>query len=382
MVSIVEIIFAVRAGFRKAVQITMWPSRTRSVSAASAARDVKDSKVISSVGRGTVWKWSNSQSDSNPSVSACRATSVVRFHASCGSQPSYSPTHPCGMITPSFIHSPPLRLCTVAAMPDITIRRPESDADLAPRHRGRRIVLPDEPIGTVDQLRASESQRVYLLAEVGGDVVGHGVASDSNLADGFAMARVLTEHRRRGFGSALLEAILDIQVAAGRRSLASHAQDDGSLAFAIHHGFDEVDRQVELVRTVGRADLDEPVGPDGRDATSFPGVDFTTVADDPDLLRRAHPLAEQGFADLALTTGPAWISLDEWLREEATLPGGSIVALADGVVVGYAGLVAWNDDDTRAENGLTVVDRAWRGRGLGTALKRRQLAWARSHGIP
>ena len=54
--SIVEIIFAVSAGFRNAVQMTMWPSRTRSVIAARAASDVNDSNVISSVGRGTVWK--------------------------------------------------------------------------------------------------------------------------------------------------------------------------------------------------------------------------------------------------------------------------------------------------------------------------------------
>jgi mycothiol synthase len=50
-------------------------------------------------------------------------------------------------------------------------------------------------------------------------------------------------------------------------------------------------------------------------------------------------------------------------------------------IVGYAGLIAWNGDETLAENGLTVVDRAWRGRGLGAALKRRQLAWAAANGI-
>ena len=101
--SIVEIILAVRAGLRNAVQMTMWPRRTRSVSAASAASEVNDSNVISSVGRGTVWKWSNSQIDSNPSRSAWRATSVVRRHASSGSQPSYSPTQPWGTIAPIFM---------------------------------------------------------------------------------------------------------------------------------------------------------------------------------------------------------------------------------------------------------------------------------------
>jgi GNAT superfamily N-acetyltransferase len=186
------------------------------------------------------------------------------------------------------------------------------------------------------------------------------------------MPRVLPEHRRRAFGTALLEAILDVHVAAGRRSVASHAQDDGALAFALRRGFEEVDRQVEFVRAIGRDEQDPP---------PFPDVEFTTIAADPDLLRRAHPIAEQGFADLVLATGPARIPLDEWLRDEASLPGGSIVALADGEVVGYAGPIAWNDDDARAENGLTVVDRAWRGKGLATALKRRQLRWASEHGV-
>ena len=88
MVSIVEIILAVSAGLRNAVQMTTWPSRTRDVRAASAESDVNDSKVISSLGRGTVWKWSKSQTDSNPSRSAWAVTSVVRFQAASESHPS------------------------------------------------------------------------------------------------------------------------------------------------------------------------------------------------------------------------------------------------------------------------------------------------------
>ena len=107
IVSIVEIIFAVNAGLRNAVQMTMCPRRTRVVRAAKAASDVNDSNVISSVGRGTVWKWSKSQMASKPSLSACCATSVVRRQASSGSQPSYSPTQPWGTIAPIFIPVPP-----------------------------------------------------------------------------------------------------------------------------------------------------------------------------------------------------------------------------------------------------------------------------------
>ena len=88
MTSMVLIILAVRPGLRKAVQMTMWPSRTREVRAARAVRLVNDSKVISSVGRGTVVKWSNSQMDSKPSRSAWRATATVRAHACAASHPS------------------------------------------------------------------------------------------------------------------------------------------------------------------------------------------------------------------------------------------------------------------------------------------------------
>ena len=67
--------------------------------------------------------------------------------------------------------------------------------------------------------------------------------------------------------------------------------------------------------------------------------------------------------------------------EEATLPAGSFVALADGEIAGFAGLMNWPDDPTKAEHGLTVVRRDWRGRGLASAMKEREIAWAAANGI-
>jgi GNAT superfamily N-acetyltransferase len=257
--------------------------------------------------------------------------------------------------------------------PGLTIRIAETDEDLTAWNHVRRVVLPNEPIATIGQLRANtEPGRVLILAEWGGEVAGSGVAGDSSRADGFVAPRTLPGFRRRGIGTALLAFLLDHQRSLGRRSVSASVDDDGSLAFATSHDFVEVDREIEQVRVIT---LGEPA------PEPFPGVEFTSVADDPELLRRAFPIAEQGFADLVLTTGPARVSLEEWLRDEATLPGGSIVSLADGEVVGYAGLIAWNDDASRAENGLTVVDRAWRGRGLAAAMKRRQLAWAAANGL-
>ena len=101
------------------------------------------------------------------------------------------------------------------------------------------------------------------------------------------------------------------------------------------HGFQEVDRQVEQVRTLRP---DEPAAP------PYEGVEFWTVAQGPELLQRSFALAQQGYADMVLKTGPAVVPIDEWLREEATLPAGTFVALEHGIIVGYAGLLAWTDD--------------------------------------
>ena len=211
-----------------------------------------------------------------------------------------------------------------------------------------------------------------LLAESGSQVLGSGVADRSHITGGFVAPRVLPDHRRRGVGSALLRVLLDHLIDRGFGSVGAHVEDDASHAFAVKHGFQEVDRQVEQVRTLTP---DEPAAP------PYEGVEFWTVAQRPELLQRSFALAQQGYADMVLKTGPAVVPIDEWLREEATLPAGTFVALEHGIIVGYAGLLAWTDDPTRAENGLTVVDRRWRGRGLATALKRRQLAWAAANGI-
>ena len=256
---------------------------------------------------------------------------------------------------------------------DIAIRTAETDADLGSWIGVRRAVMPNESAPTIATLRAEERpDRILVLAESAGRVVGSGLADRSQVTGSFVAPRVLPDHRRRGAGSAILAHLTDHLISHGFTSVGGHVEDDASLGFAIRRGFEQVDVQVEQVRAL--AALEPPAPP-------YPGVDFATVAARPELLQRAFALAQQGYADMALQTGRVTISIDGWLREEATLPGGSFVALEHGMIVGYSGLVAWNGDEARAENGLTVVDRRWRGRGLATALKHRQLVWAAANGI-
>jgi GNAT superfamily N-acetyltransferase len=223
------------------------------------------------------------------------------------------------------------------------------------------------------QMRALEApERLLLLAERDGELAGSGLATRSDTGGGFVAPRILPEHRRHGVGTVLLDRLLEHVRAHGFEAAVAHADDEAALAFAQKHGFVEIDREVEQA-------LD--VSPDEPPPAPYDAVEFTSIEERPELLERAFGVAEQGYADLALATGTMRVTLEEWLRDEATLPGGSIVALDGERVVGYAGLLSWNDDDTRAENGLTAVDREWRRRGLATALKRRQLAWAAANGI-
>jgi RimJ/RimL family protein N-acetyltransferase len=173
-------------------------------------------------------------------------------------------------------------------------------------------------------------------------------------------------------GTAVLHACVDHAGTLGIDRLLALVDDaePPSVAFAHRFGFEEVDRQVEQVKVLG----DEPPPP------AAAGYAVVTIAERPELLRAAYALALEGYADMA-TTAPVEITLDEWLGEEATHAAGSFVALAGGEVVGYSGLVRDEDDPARAEDGLTVVRRDWRRRGLATALKRAELAWAAANGI-
>ena len=251
----------------------------------------------------------------------------------------------------------------------LSVRAAESGAELDAWRRLHLAVLPDAPVSTIAELSSSaRPDRRLFLAELDGEIVGAGLADRSGLVDhGTVWAGVLEDARRGGVGSSLLAAAAAHVRELGIDSLVGHVdgRDDGSRAFAERFGFAESDRQVEQVLHVRPAV--EPEFP--------PEITVATIAERPELLRAAYDLAVEAFEDMAHTT-PASTTVEEWLEEEATLPGGSFVALAGEQVVGYSGLMRDRDEPTRAEDGLTAVRRAWRGRGIARALKQSELAWA------
>ena len=255
----------------------------------------------------------------------------------------------------------------------IEVRRAESDADLEGWIRVKRAVLPNESAWTVEDFRTRLTpDRTVLVAELEGEIVGAGLGGRADdPARGYVAPRVHPESRRRGVGTELLGRLLEFVESLGLVRVSGQVTDVGSKAFAERFGFVESDRQVEQVRCLDGEIALDPI-PDE--------VEVVTIAERPELLEAAYPLArDEGFPDLALD-GSISIPLDEWIRDEATLPDGSFVALAEGEIVGYSGLMA-HDKEGVAEDGLTVVSRAWRRRGLAKALKQRELAWAREAGL-
>jgi len=234
-------------------------------------------------------------------------------------------------------------------------------------------LAPDEPTSTEQQRARLERdpRRLHVLAEVDGSVAGCGFAGPSDSPErAFIMPRVRVGTRGRGIGTLVLRRLLSHATLLGFETVSSHVDgsDARSLVFARRHGFGEVDRQVEQVKIVA----DEPF------AGAPVGLDVVTIEERPDLLREAYDLALEGYADMATVT-PVTISLEDWLADEASLPGGSFVALSGSEIVGYTGLCRRSDGTV--EDGLTVVRRPWRRRGVAAALKRAKLAWAAQHGI-
>jgi mycothiol synthase len=256
----------------------------------------------------------------------------------------------------------------------IVVRTAETDAELEAWRRVRIAVLPYERAASVDEMRRTQTaDRLMLLAELDGEVVGSAVGGKSDLAgSGFVAPRVLEPARRRGVGTALLRALADHVHGLGYTQAGADVDDPGSLAFAERFGFREVDRQVEQVRVVLHEEPD-PVPPEG--------VEIIRVADRPDLWTAAYEtVGAQAFEDMAVDQ-PLDVSLEQWETEWLGPPEAMFLALAAGEVVGCAGLHPDPDVAERAENALTAVRRDWRGRGVASALKRATLAWAAANGI-
>lgn len=254
----------------------------------------------------------------------------------------------------------------------IEVRLADSDCDFAGYADVWNAITPSEPITVAETRRRLERQpwRLYLVAQDDDRIVGCGFAGRSDSPGrAFFAVRVLPGSRGRGIGDAILEKCRPHATELGATIISGRvaASDQGSLQWVVDRGFVEVGRDVELVRELG----DEPP------SVSPPGIEIKEVtAAQHDAV---YAVAVECWPDMPTTEPIPAPAYDDWAHEE--LRGPVVFGAFDaGRLVGYAALVTRPASPEVLEHGFTTVVRSHRGRGIATALKRTQLAWAAKHG--
>jgi len=232
----------------------------------------------------------------------------------------------------------------------------------------------------VESFKRSMLDYVDFLARIDGQPVGSGVGvvGPHRPDQVNANTTVLPEHRRRGVGTALYEAISAWAAERGLDKLVARVSDDDpqSLVFAQKRGFVQITHEKGLVLRLDEIE-EPPVGlPDG--------VEIATWADRPGIERGLYEVALEGYPDIPGQEDDAVEPFEGWLEHEMRGSGdredATLVALSGDEVVGYAKFSLTDAQPATAHHDLTAVKRAWRGRGIAGALKAAQIRWAKEHG--
>ncbi len=241
-------------------------------------------------------------------------------------------------------------------------------------------VVPRYPI-TAEELERRRARRpddVRVIGRIDWAVAGCAAAIRSDLPGRTYMGNVvLPEYRGRGLGRSLLERVVVAARAHGSDVLAAGVEegDGAGERFAARFGLCEVLRELEISRHVS---ADEPA-PDPP-----AGIAVVEVSQRLDLLPAAYVVVCETLPQMPLHAPLEVPSYERWLDEDATgpdvLPGGTFLALDGDRVVGFVSLIARAADPHLAEHGLTLVAASHRNRGVATALKQAQIAWASRNG--
>lgn len=223
-------------------------------------------------------------------------------------------------------------------------------------------------------------ETVWLLAEDDGTAVGAGRLTPGwHSPPGVARAdvRVAAEKRRRGIGTALLAELQQRADALGAPTLEGEVRDDdpGSLAWAERLGFREVGRSMRLaldLTAIEEPEVDPPAG-----------IEVVTWAERPELAGGIYEVACEAYPDEPGSVGVEMEPFEAWLSQDMQGSGDRsdavFVALAGAEVAGYAKLSP-SVREGYVLHDMTGVKRSFRGRGIASALKRAEIAWAKRKG--
>ena len=222
-------------------------------------------------------------------------------------------------------------------------------------------------------LRSSTAGLAFLLARLGEEPVAGGFVESSTETFAGADVTVVPKRRGVGIGTALLAEVSRRARALGKDSLQVQARksDDASRSFLERRGFAKVggEEAVSLVLVEAPAHAAPPEG-----------VAILSRRERPDVDEEMYGVFVEAEQDVpGASTGE---TIEAWRAREIDRPTRSpdlsFVAIAAGEVVGYAVLDVVGDE---GRHGFTAVKRAWRRRGIATALKSAQIAAATRLGL-
>ncbi len=246
----------------------------------------------------------------------------------------------------------------------------------------RNAVDPQLPVDGdgVRRMRRREPTARHLLARLNGEAIGAGVAYEQGDLRGTDVAvaffGVVAPRRGQGAGTALYRAVSEHAEAIGKTRLQVDLWEDehDGVRFLERRGFEEVERFARV-----RLDL---AGADAPSDAPSAGVELVTLAGHTDLAESMYETALEAYADMP-STDPIEVSFEDfrgWEVERPSLRGDlSFLAVAGGEVIGFGTIDMHGDEGF---NSLTAVRRAWRHRGVATAIKSAQIRAAKEAGLP
>ena len=263
------------------------------------------------------------------------------------------------------------------AVPRLAISRAANDGDLEAMIEVRTAADPQRTPPRLENLRHSMARKgnTFLVAREGPRPVACGfVWTDLTAPQAEAHMVVVPDARGRGVGSALLDELGALARADGKTELEGEIreQDVPSRTFLERRGYRVVGGERWVSLDLSGADDAAPDPP--------PGISIVTRAERPDLTDALFAVALEGTADIpgfpGATTYEHFRSIE--IERPTRKPEYFFIALENGEPVGYASL---DDLGRDAHHGLTAVKRAWRRRGIATALKQAQIAAAKRAGF-
>jgi GNAT superfamily N-acetyltransferase len=262
------------------------------------------------------------------------------------------------------------------AVPGLEVVRVEDDRGLEAMIAVRTAADHGRTPPRIENLRhhlATMEDLTYLAAWLDGEPVGCGFVHAWPPEHAEAHLVVVPDARRRGIGSALFADVSERAHAAGKDELEGEVREDDveSRAYFEHRGYRVVGGEQAVALDLSAIDAPTPSPP--------PGIRIAPRTELPDLLEQLYEIGAEAVADIPGTAGPA--SFEQWRSIEidrpTRVPELFFVALAGDEAVGYATLDDFGRD---AHHGLTATRRAWRRRGIATALKHTQIAAAKQAG--